>query len=166
MRITEEQYQDIVAQQARKINPVEAQRQPLSPETFRQKLERLREQGFKARAEERAKRPKPDRNAPNKTELRFEQEILKPSLPAEATYGFQRLTFLLAPGLRYTPDWIAWQESDFSCEHGWLTCYEVKGAHVWEDSKIKFLTAREIFPWVEWRAYQWKNKTWSEIWAK
>lgn len=114
---------------------------------------------------QRSNKGKPDRNAPNKTELRFEQEILMPSLPADATYGFQRMTFLLAPGLRYTPDWIAWQESDFSYEHGWLTCYEVKGSHVWDDARVKFLTARELFPWITWQAWQWKGGEWREIWT-
>lgn len=109
---------------------------------------------------------KPNRNAPNKTELRFEQEIIKPSLSPEAAYGFQCMTFLLAPGLRYTPDWVVWRKSDFERSPGWLTCYEIKGAHVWDDARVKFLTSRKLFPWITWEAWQWKGGEWREIWGR
>ncbi len=158
MKWTEE---DVARHQAR----MAALKEPDAPETFREKLERLREQGFKARAEERAKRPKPSRNTPNKTERRFEQEILGRIFPPGTTFGFQSLTFRLAPDLRYTPDWVVWRESDMTTVEGLLTCYEVKGAHIWEDARVKFLTSREFFPWVQFEAWQWKGGEWREIWT-
>lgn len=137
---------------------------------YRQKIKRLSPAACHARSLEKdranlAKR-KPSRNQPNKTEIRFEQEILKPYLLPDVKYGFQALTFLLAPWLRYTPDWAVWVESDFSYNDGRLHCFEVKGAHVWDDARVKFLTARELFPWVTWQAWQWKGGVWREIWTE
>ncbi len=105
------------------------------------------------------------RNVPNKTEARFEYEILSRIYPLGTPFKFQALTFRLAPDLRYTPDWIVWRESEMTTVEGLLTCYEVKGAHVWDDARVKFLTARELFPWITWQAWQLKGGEWREIWT-
>lgn len=136
---------------------------------YKEKIKRLSPAACHARelAEARANlaKRKPSRNQPNKTERRFEMEILRPSLPEDTTIGFQSLTFLLAPNLRYTPDWTVWFP-DCLNRQGQIVCYEVKGGHVWDDARVKFLTARKLFPWITWQAFQYKNKAWLEIWKE
>lgn len=66
----------------------------------------------------------------NKTERRFELEYLKAWLATGQidSYGeHESITLRLANGLRYTPDFPTWKD-------GKLTFYEVKGAHIREDS--------------------------------
>ena len=87
---------------------------------------------------------------PNKTEMRFQREILCGKGKYEA------ITLKLAGGSRYTPDWML-------VENGVISLFEVKGAHRFP-SEARALTAfreaREEFPcflfsWVVWTGKEW-----------
>lgn len=96
----------------------------------------------------------------NKTELRFESEILQPLLQSGEMlwYDFEKITLKLADGVRYTPDYMAvlW------C--GTIVLYEIKGGKIWDDARVKFLVAREEFPMFEFHCQQYKKRRWTEIW--
>lgn len=57
---------------------------------------------------------------------------------ADAVILEQSITLVLANGVRYTPDLVAWDGNH-------LTAYEVKGAHAWEDAMIKLKFAPQKF---------------------
>lgn len=66
---------------------------------------------------------------------------------------FEAITLHLGYRCKYTPD--------FLCENGLKPAfYECKGAHVWEDSMIKFKAAAQMFPCFSFYFAQWKNKAW------
>lgn len=56
----------------------------------------------------------------------------------------QAVTFLVANGCRYTPDFLVEQ---LSAEKP--MAFEVKGPHAWEDSIVKLKVAAAVHPWVE-----------------
>lgn len=99
-------------------------------------------------------RPRP-RQAPgqmNKTEQRYEAEILKPLLMAGEilTYRFEGLKFRLAKKTFLTPDF-------YVVRGDCIEVHEVKG--FWEDdARVKMKVAAELFPEFRWIAVQWKNK--------
>lgn len=94
--------------------------------------------------------PKPrGGRGPNKTEAEFAMYYLRGK---DARY--EALTFRMANGHRYTPDWVVWNS-----ERLVLYCYEVKGAHAFHSqrsAKLAFDQAKIEFPWVEWI---WATKT-------
>ena len=87
---------------------------------------------------------------PNKTEMRFQREILCGKGKYEA------VTLKLAGGSRYTPDWMLF-------ENGVISLFEVKGAHRFPSegrALTAFREAREEFPcfrfhWVVWSGREW-----------
>lgn len=88
----------------------------------------------------------------NKTEARFFAELEARQRHGEFVAAhFERITLRLADGCRFTPDFT------IVGNDGKLTFWEVKGAHVWEDSKIKFRVAREQNPWAEFAMFQWQK---------
>lgn len=161
MHLTEEQYQEIMARQQAKMA---AMKKSDAAAMFKAKLNRACQKGLDVLA----KKLKPSRNDPNKTERRFEREIIVPQ--NWTWYQFHPMTFLLVnpeskTKIRYTPDIVAWEDSDFCQNEGRLFCFEVKGGRWWEDAKIKFLFAREQYPWITWQAWQWKGGEWRELWT-
>lgn len=74
-------------------------------------------------------------------------------------YGFESVTLRLADGCRYTPD--------FTVHTGTLVrpirFIEVKGNHIWDDSKVKFKVAKERFWWAEFAMLQKKKGEWKQI---
>jgi hypothetical protein len=58
------------------------------------------------------------------------------------------LTFALANGVRYTPDYVGWLGER-------LTAWEVKGPQAWDDSLVKLKVAARAWPrvdfWLAWR---------------
>lgn len=58
---------------------------------------------------------------PTKTEAAYRREVLDPN-PAVTRVAYEPLTFRMANGHRYTPDWV------FTSE-GRIHCVEVKGAY-------------------------------------
>jgi len=64
----------------------------------------------------------------------------------------QAITFRLANGVRYTPDFVT-----FSSMNGEFNAYEVKGQRMWEDSGIKLKIAATAYPWIRWTLV-WKER--------
>lgn len=94
------------------------------------------------------------RREPNKTEARFNREILGGAGLYEA------LTFHVEGGA-YTPDWLL-----IDPETGAPTCFEVKGAFEYPSenrTRFAFLTCRARFPFVRFRWFRLaKHGTWRE----
>jgi len=105
-------------------------------------------------------RPKRKASEPNKTELRFESEVLIPWKNTGIIDGYQfHALALIWPDMRYTPDWMVW---DYD---GQIKLIEVKGPHIHSrDSRVRFLTARRDYPWFQFECWQWKDKQWRDIW--
>jgi len=84
----------------------------------------------------------------NKTEARFEREVLRPMLEAGAVvwYAYEAVTFKIGPDCRYTPDFMG-QRAD-----GILVAYEVKAGMrngkplVADDAAVKIRVAAQQFP--------------------
>jgi hypothetical protein len=74
--------------------------------------------------------------------------ILKASSPPGSVHA-HALTFLLANGVRYTPDFVVMPDER-------MTCYEVKGKHQWEDAMVKIKMAPAVWPNVKW-VLVWKD---------
>jgi hypothetical protein len=86
------------------------------------------------------------RGQKNKTEERYENEILKPLLAAGEIlwYCFEGITFKLADDTRYTPDYPVLNK------HGLIEIHEVKGSlkFIEDDAKVKIKVAEEKFPFL------------------
>lgn len=89
----------------------------------------------------RSGRPAPRKGCtPNKLELRFIEEVLRPGMGVTwSEWGFERLTLKLADMTRYTPDFYV------ILTDGELVFYETKG-HWEEDARAKIKMAAETFP--------------------
>lgn len=93
---------------------------------------------------------------PNKTELRFVQDWLKPWLHDGAIDEYadhESIILRIANGLTLRPDFPTWKD-------GRLTFYEVKGAHIREDSLIKLKSAAHEFKQMRFFLCQWKERRW------
>lgn len=80
---------------------------------------------------------------PNKTEARYAAEMLR-GLDAR----YEALTFRLANGHRYTPDWVV-----FDSAGRLLSCHEVKGSHRFHShqrARLAFDQAATEFPGLTW----------------
>lgn len=90
-------------------------------------------------------------SGPNKTEERFRREKLD---GRDARY--EALTFRLANGHRYTPDWVVFGVG--------VMCVEVKGAYRFGShgrARLAFDQARSEFPAFGWAWAQWGGKAWT-----
>lgn len=93
-------------------------------------------------------RPKRVPGEMNKTEQRYEQEVILPKYKAGDInwYGFEALTFKLAPDTRYTPDFIV-QLSDGTIEAIDVKAGKKDGKPLCEDDAlVKMKTAAQLFP--------------------
>lgn len=82
------------------------------------------------------------RGKPNKTELEYRNIYLR-GVPA----AYEGLTFRMANGHRYTPDWVHFGQD------GRLTCIECKGAYRFgshQRARLAFDQARVEWPGVRW----------------
>ncbi|MBU1067444.1 hypothetical protein KKE60_06625 [Patescibacteria group bacterium] len=97
---------------------------------------------------------------PNKTELRFESEMIIPWLSCYKFEGYKfRGLALIWPDMRYTPDWMLWDWKEK------ITLIEVKGPHIHSrDSRVRFLTARRDYPWFNFEGWQYAGRQWRKIW--
>ena len=91
---------------------------------------------------------RPGRNSkgPNKTELEYRRMFIEPRRGALGSVAFEGLTFRLANGHRYTPDWVY-------VEGGRLVCVEVKGAYRFgshQRARLAFDQAAVEWPGVRW----------------
>ncbi len=94
---------------------------------------------------------------PNQTEQRYRDEFLIPRILSGeiAECVFEGRTFELAHRCTYTPDWWC------RLADGQEECHEVKGAYVWDDSRVKCKVAARQNPgvrfiWGQWRGGEWR----------
>ncbi len=59
----------------------------------------------------------------------------------------QAVKLRLGNGVWYTPDFITYGDDQ---DYG-LVVWEVKGAHIWEDSIVKIKVAASQYPFAQWR---------------
>lgn len=85
----------------------------------------------------------------NKTEAEF-LALLKAHTPEVATVHAQSVTFEIANGCRYTPDFVVFYPL------GQVNAYEVKGFFR-DDAAVKLKVAARTFPFVKW-TLAWKKK--------
>lgn len=91
----------------------------------------------------------------NKTEIRWFNQIKGkfPNFPPVRSHG---KTFLLANGVRYTPDFSAscWPFLDDvtgdTAGGARETCWEVKGPRAWDDALVKIKFAAHEWPEIHW----------------
>lgn len=93
---------------------------------------------------------------PNQTEQRYRDNFLVPRILAGEIVEcvFEGRTFELAHRCTYTPDWCC------RLADGTTECHEVKGPHVFGDSRIKFKWAKDKFRNVKWVWAQWRGGKW------
>jgi hypothetical protein len=97
--------------------------------------------------ESEAKKPECQTNGtrhrgPNKTESDYRATQLR-GMDAR----FEALTFRMANGHRYTPDWVVFTNA------GNIECHEVKGGYALgseQRARLAFDQARVEFPWITW----------------
>ena len=95
-----------------------------------------------------AKRIKQRTKGPTKLESRFRTEVLSRLWDqSEVNCKEQSITFRLANGVRYTPDFVAWNID------GGLVCYEVKGPHAFDGALEKLKVAASVYPKIQWWLY-------------
>jgi len=93
-------------------------------------------------AANRGKQAKRGRKVPNKTESDYQRHHLR---GMDARY--EALTFRMANGHRYTPDWVV------ITNEGKIECHEVKGGYALgseQRARLAFDQARVEFPWMVW----------------
>lgn len=90
---------------------------------------------------------------PNKTEAEFGRR-LQAEFKREPI--FEAFKIRIAGNCYYAPDWTIWMD-------GKLWFFEVKGAHIWDDSKVKFKAAKERYPYFEFEMWQKKVGSWRRI---
>jgi hypothetical protein len=100
---------------------------------------------------------------PNKTENEFGAILEARRRKGEFTgpVRFEAVKLRIAGNCYYTPDWMTTWESVTGAPV--ITFYEVKGAHIWEDSKVKFKAAKELHPWASFEMWQKKAGEWRRI---
>jgi hypothetical protein len=89
-----------------------------------------------------ADRGKRGHRKPNKTETDYRKTYLRGK---DAQY--EALTFRMANGHRYTPDWVVFTDK------GKIECHEVKGGYALgseQRARLAFDQAKVEFPWIIW----------------
>lgn len=106
------------------------------------------------------------RGEPNQTERRYRDEFLIPRILSGEIVEcvFEGACIILKPGrlakdrCTYAPDfWVRTADGRYEA-------HEIKGAHVFEDSRIKLKWAVTVLPlvrfvWAQWRGGAWKIST-------
>lgn len=73
-------------------------------------------------------------------------------------FWFEAMAFRVGAGRSvYKPDFVA------RLPDGTLEIIEVKGARIWEDSKVKFKAAAVMYPCFTWRMLQWVDGEWKTL---
>ncbi len=123
---------------------------------------------------------------PNKTEAEFGLILEAKKQKGEIEYyGFEEITLRWAD-MEYTPDFFVIRRQEFvprwydeknkhgmvwydeKNKHGMATLIEavyieLKGAHKWEDSIIKYKAARARFTWARFEMHEKRDGRWSQI---
>lgn len=95
---------------------------------------------------------------PNKTEMRFEQEHLKPLIYAAElfAYDYEAVTLKIANGCRYTPDFWAVDT------RGTTRYYEIKArGMIWDDAIVKLKVAAAKYVNCEFYLCAWSAQGWT-----
>ena len=91
----------------------------------------------------------------NKTENELHL-ILKSQYP-DATIRYEAIKLRLGINCHYTPDFMIARVDQP------ILFVEAKGAMIWDDSKVKFKTAKEQYPEFDFQMFQKKQGTWRQI---
>ena len=96
------------------------------------------------------------RGEPNQTESRYRDEFLISRILSGEIVEcvFEGKAFELAHRCSYTPDWYVVRAD------GGIECHEVKGAHVWDDARVKLKVAARLNPEVKFVLARWWKQTW------
>jgi|ERR1041384_4049024 hypothetical protein len=106
-----------------------------------------------------AKRIRQSAKPLNKLEREFEQRLRDRHSGVVMT---QAITFRLANGVRYTPDFIVFDQWNLGGELAYeLTAYEVKG-FMRDDANVKLKVAASAFPQICWNLAWKENREWKE----
>lgn len=94
------------------------------------------------------------RGKQNATETRAFKDLVAPRLATGEIVRaeFEAITFHVHGFAKYTPDWTCWLPD------GGLWLIEVKGAHIREKDKLRFLAHAKARPWLRWSMVQWDRK--------
>lgn len=77
------------------------------------------------------------------------------------SFDYEAITLSVGePKCRYTPDFAVWRHD------GSLILIEVKGKKKWEDSIIKFKSARKQYPKITFQMWEFSKGKWREIYAE
>jgi hypothetical protein len=113
------------------------------------------------------KRPQPKRGQMNKTETLYSNVLAaKVTVGQIVRYRFEAMTLVLAPGCRFTPDFMVTSAEPYEGET--IELHEVKsgrvrksgkvGPFMEDDARCKLLTAAQLFPEFEfYLAWYWKG---------
>jgi len=96
------------------------------------------------------------RRGPSKTETDYRRQVLDTN-PAIRSVWYEGLTFRLANGHRYTPDWVCLDVS------GKVLCIEVKGGYrlgSYQRARLAFDQAAIEHPWAVWIWAENRNGEW------
>jgi len=97
----------------------------------------------------------------NKTEAEFSLLLEAQKRKGEIDgWMFEGVKLRLADGCWYTPDFMTWS---FAGKSVLLRFYEVKGAHVWDDAKVKYKVARHQIAWAKFECWQKLQGQWRRL---
>jgi hypothetical protein len=100
----------------------------------------------------------------NRTETEFSYILEKQKRDGQIDgWAFEPVKLRLADGCYYTPDFMTWLAQDAWPSFWRIVFYEVKGAHIWDDSKVKFKVANEQIQWAEFQMHQKINGQWTKL---
>jgi hypothetical protein len=92
----------------------------------------------------------------NKTESEYAMILEAMKRKGEIiAYSFEAIKLRLADNCWYTPDFFVERIDQLPI------FVEIKGSHVWDDSKVKFRTAREIHTWADFEMMQKTKSGWA-----
>lgn len=97
--------------------------------------------------------------APNATESRYYRDHLEPRVGRDlAAIHYEAIRLRIGP-----PGTRCWYVVDWLCERtdGRLELHEVKGAHVWDDARVKLLAAARSYPSLRVVLGRWRDGEWT-----
>jgi hypothetical protein len=131
------------------MKPADLQGPPSDPDFYRRQINRAVAPAAPLAAQPTIEAHAPTRRAPTATEARYRRERL-----AGARAHYEGLTFRLANGHAYKPDWVVVQDG------GQIECHEVKGSYKLPShgrARLAFDQAA-----VEWPCFRWVWATLTE----
>ena len=84
----------------------------------------------------------------NKTETAFLEHLRAEADPRDSILS-QALNLEIANGCRYRPDFVVVRPRGSADEGVLIAAYEIKAAHIWDDSIVKLKVAARAYPWIE-----------------